>query len=251
MSATPEGCRSGRPPACRTRRGTLTAARVVALKRVFDTRRTAPGAIADAVAAVVQRGGTVIFPTDTVYGIGCDPMQPDAVESIFALKGRARTKPLSLHVASVAELFEYAGGNAFAARAAEAFLPGPLTLIVRRPSFVDARVTAGFDTLGLRVPKHDLCRAILERCGPFAGTSANISGEPAFTGTGFATVLPSADVRVDDGPTPLCAESTIVDVSGERPRLIRAGAIALDLLEDVIGPIERPPPRPQTGESSS
>jgi L-threonylcarbamoyladenylate synthase len=220
------------------------------LTRVLDTHRSRPGAIADSVAAVVQRGGSVIFPTDTVYGIGCDPLQPDAVDKIFALKGRPRTKPLSLHIATVAELLEYASGNALAARAAEAFLPGSLTLIVRRPSFVDARVTAGSDTLGLRVPKHDVCRAILERCGPLAGTSANLSGEPAFTGIGSALDLPAADVRVDDGPTALRAESTIVDVSGERPRLVRAGAIALSLLEEALGPIERPRPRSQTGESS-
>lgn len=212
------------------------------LKRVFDTRRMRPSAIADSLAVVVQRGGTVIFPTDTVYGIGCDPLQPRAVDAIYALKNRARTKPLSLHIATVAELLEYVGENALAIRAAQAFLPGPLTLIVRRPSFVDARVTAGFDTLGLRVPRHEVCRAILERCGPLAGTSANLSGEPAFTGAGFATDLPIADARVDDGPTPLRAESTIVDVSGERPQLIRAGAIGLALLEDVLGPIDRPRP---------
>lgn len=220
------------------------------LRRVLDTRRTRPALIADAVAAVVHRGGTVIFPTDTVYGIGCDPLRPLAVEAIFSLKNRPRTKPLSLHLATVNELLEYAPENSRARRAAEAFLPGPLTLIVRRPGFVDARVTAGFDTLGLRVPKHDVCRAILERCGPLAGTSANISGEPAFTGEGFATDLPVADVRVDDGPTPLRIESTIVDVSGARPRLIREGAIPIALLEEVLGPIDRPSIPRQTGDSS-
>ncbi|GAC1311029.1 MAG: hypothetical protein NVSMB21_19820 [Vulcanimicrobiaceae bacterium] len=214
----------------------------MALKRVLDTRRMRSSAIADAVAAEVRRGGTVIFPTDTVYGIGCDPMQPRAVDAIFALKGRARTKALSLHLASVAEFLEYVGTNALATRAAHAFLPGPLTLIVRRPSFVDARVTGGAETLGLRVPRHEVCRAILERSGPLAGTSANLSGEPAFTGAGLATHLPLADIRVDDGPTPLGAESTILDVSEMRPRLVRAGAIPLTLLEDVLGSIDRPLP---------
>lgn len=210
--------------------------------RVYDTRRTSVGAIADAVTGVVQRGGTVIFPTDTVYGIGCDPTQPRAVEAIFALKHRPRSKPLSLHFATVAELLEYTPTNAFAARAAQAFLPGPLTLIVRRPSFVDARVAAGLTTLGLRVPAHDIARAILERCGPLAGTSANLSGEPAFAGVAGvarATALPEADICVDDGPTPLGAESSIVDVSESPARLIRAGAIPTVLLEEVLGPIDR------------
>jgi len=211
-------------------------------KRVYDTRCSRPSTIADGVAAVVERGGTVIFPTDTVYGIGCDPMQPQAVDAIFALKGRSRTKPLSLHIATVAELLEYTAGNVLAERACESFLPGPLTLVVRRPSFVDARVTAGLETLGLRVPRHDVCRAILERSGPLAATSANISGEPAFTGAGFAVDLPSADLRVDDGPTPLRAESTVIDVSGKAPRLLRMGAIAVTLLEDALGPLERARP---------
>jgi L-threonylcarbamoyladenylate synthase len=210
------------------------------VKRVLDTRRLAPSAVAEIVAGVVQAGGTVIFPTDTVYGIGCDPMRASAVESIFALKNRPRTKPLSLHIASVAELLEYAPDNALARRAAEAFLPGPLTVIVRRPAHVPATVTAGLPSLGLRVPAHDLCRTILDRCGPLAATSANISGAPAYTGAGFATDLPAADVRVDDGPTPLGAESSIIDVTSDVPRLVREGAITIAMLESILGPIDRP-----------
>lgn len=197
------------------------------------------GAIADDVAAVVQRGGTVIFPTDTVYGIGCEPTRADAVEKVFALKARPRDKPLSLHVASVVELLEYAAGNALAARAAAAFLPGPLTLLVRRPAFVDPRVTSGRDTLGLRCPKHPLCSAILERCGPLAGTSANYSGLPAYTGTVTATSLPLVDIRVEDGPTPVGVESTIIDVSADDLRLVREGAISVAMLEQTLGSIAR------------
>ncbi|GAC1398492.1 MAG: hypothetical protein NVS2B8_14720 [Vulcanimicrobiaceae bacterium] len=218
------------------------------MKHVYDTRRSRPSVIADAVAAAIQRGGTAIFPTDTVYGIGCDPMRPSAVAAIFALKGRPLEKPLALHLGSVTELLEYAGGNALARIAAEAFLPGPLTLVVARPSFVDARVTAGLPMLGLRVPKHEIARVILERCGPLAGTSANLSGEPAYTGEGLARGLPAADIRVDDGPTPLRAESTIVDVSRARPRLIRLGAIGLETLEAVLGPIDRPDPTTARGD---
>ena len=171
-------------------------------------------------------------------------MRPSAVDAIFALKGRPRDKPLALHIGSISELLEYAGGNDLARVAAEAFLPGPLTLVVARPSFVDARVTAGLPTLGLRVPKHEVARVILERCGPLAGTSANFSGEPAYTGErfaceAFARDLPAADIRVDDGPTPLRAESTIVDVSSGKPRLIRLGAIGIASLEAVLGRIER------------
>jgi len=208
--------------------------------RTLDSKRLRAATIADAVATVVQRGGVVIFPTDTVYGIGCDPVRQDAVEKIFASKQRPRTKPLALHLASVDELLEYAPGNALARELARAFLPGALTVIVRRPAYVGAFVTAGLETVGLRVPDHALCRAVLERSGPLAGTSANVSGSPAFVGNGFVTDLPAADVRIDDGPTPLGVESTVIDVSGATARLVREGAIGVAILERVVGRVERP-----------
>jgi len=211
--------------------------------RVVEAKGGPAQVVAEMAARVVQRGGTVIFPTDTVYGIGCDPLTARAVARIFALKNRPAHKPLSLHLASVEELLEYAPGNAFARELADSFMPGPLTTIVRRPPHVERTVTAGADTLGLRVPKHALCRAILERCGPLAATSANLSGLPAYTGDSFATELPDADLFIDDGPTPLGAESTVVDVSGAVPRLVREGAISVVMLEHVLGRIELPDDR--------
>jgi len=219
------------------------------MTRTVDSKRLRPAAIADAVAVVVQRGGVVIFPTDTVYGIGCDPMRAESVERIFALKRRPRSKPLALHFGSVVELLEYAPGNAAAAALARAFMPGPLTLVVRRPSYVGTFVTAGLETVGLRVPKHGLCQKILERSGPLAATSANFSGHPAFVGNGLVTELPPADLRVDDGPTPLGVESTVVDVSNVADmadamsggaRLVREGAIGVGMLERVVGRVLRP-----------
>ncbi len=213
------------------------------LIRTVDATRLRPASVAEAVAKVVQRGGTVIFPTDTVYGIGCDPVRADSVNRIFDLKSRPRSKPLALHFGSVAELLEYAPGNALAAALADAYLPGPLTLVVRRPSHVGAFVTAGLPTVGLRAPKHALCATILERTGPLAATSANISGRPSFVGHGFATDLPAADLRVDDGPTPLGVESTVVDVSGtsgQDARLVREGAISVAMLEKIVGRVWRP-----------
>ncbi|MBD5653591.1 MAG: threonylcarbamoyl-AMP synthase [Candidatus Eremiobacteraeota bacterium] len=207
--------------------------------RTLDSRRFRAAAVADAVATVVLRGGVVIFPTDTVYGIGCDPMQAAAVERIFTLKNRSRTKPLSLHFSPTVAMLEYAPGPPLVAAAAGAFFPGPLTLIVRRPAFVSQDVTAGLPSVGLRVPKHELCRTILDRCGPLAATSANISGSPAFNGTGSHGELPAAELWIDDGPTPLGAESTIIDVTGKMPRLIREGAISVTMLEQVLGRIDR------------
>ncbi len=198
-----------------------------------------PAVLADAVAAVVQHGGTVIFPTDTVYGIGCDPLRREAVARIFAAKNRPAHKPLSLHFSTVEEMLEYAPGNPLAAAAAEAFLPGPLTIIVRRLPFVGEWVAAGLPTVGLRVPDHALCAAILERCGPLAATSANLSGSEAFTGANGALALPIADIRIDDGPTPVRVESTVVDVSELVPRVVREGAISVAKLEDAFGRVIR------------
>ncbi len=206
--------------------------------RTVHALYTTPPAVADAVAAVVGRGGTVIFPTDTVYGIGCDPTSAAAVARVFALKGRPGHKPLSLHVASVEEMLAYAAKNERARRLALAFLPGPLTVIVPRPPSVGRYVTAGMDTVGLRVPKHPLCTAILQRCGPLAATSANFSGQPAFAGT-VKEPLPQADLAIDDGATPVGVESTIVDVSMEDVRLVREGAISRAMLEQELDEVVR------------
>jgi L-threonylcarbamoyladenylate synthase len=203
----------------------------------LDARLVPPDEVAERVAGVVAAGGIAILPMDTVYGIGCTPASEAAVERIFAAKARPLTKPLSLHCGSVDELLAYAPGNELAARAAAHFLPGPLTLIVDRPATVAAFVTRGLATVGLRVPKHALTLAILQRSGPLAATSANLSGHPAFTGAEPVTNLPDADVFVDDGPTPLGAESTIIDVTGKRVRIVREGAIGRTMLEDVLGPI--------------
>ncbi len=208
--------------------------------RRLEARQGILGQLLDTVAEVVFGGGTVIFPTDTVYGIGCDPAQPEAVVRIFTLKNRPPNKPLALHFGSVAELLEYAPGNGLASLAARRFLPGPLTIVVRRLPFVDGLVSAGLPAIGLRVPDHTLARAILERCGPLAGTSANASGTPAFTGAN-AAVLPEADLLIDDGPTPLEAESTVIDLSDDEPRLVREGIITVAMLEQALGRAVRPP----------
>ena len=199
--------------------------------RRIDAADEDAGRIAARVAEVIEGGGTVIFPTDTVYGIGCDPAQPDAIARIFALKGRPAHKPLALHLGSVAEFLEYAGDNRLAALAARHLLPGPLTIVVRRPPFVDERVSAGLATVGLRVPDQSLCLALLERTGPLAATSANRSGTPAYLGDSGVEGLPAADLFVFDGPTPLRTESTIIDVSHDELRLVREGAISQAMLE--------------------
>ncbi len=181
----------------------------------------------------------MIFPTDTVYGIGCDPFRIDAIDKIYQAKQRPDHKPLSLHLATVAEFLEYVPANAIATFAARRLMPGPVTLIVRRPAFIYDDVSSGLTTLGFRVPEDPLCSALLDRVGPLAATSANASGERPYYGDEDVSALPEADLLVDNGPTQFRAESTVVDISGPAPRLLREGALSLDYVSERLGPVVR------------
>ncbi|MBV9277690.1 MAG: threonylcarbamoyl-AMP synthase [Candidatus Eremiobacteraeota bacterium] len=209
----------------------------------IDARREAPERVCNEVAAVIYGGGTVIFPTDTVYGIGCDPFRIDAIDKIYQAKQRPDHKPLSLHLASVTEFLEYVPGNAIANFAARRLMPGPVTLIVRRPAFIYDDVSSGLPTLGFRVPDDPLCAAILDRVGPLAATSANASGERPYYGDEGAGALPPADLVVENGPTRFRAESTVVDLSSATPRLVREGALSLEYLGERLGPVARQAPK--------
>lgn len=212
---------------------------------VIDAREESSSRVAEEAARVVFGGGLVVFPTDTVYGIGCDPYNARAVAKIFSSKRRPGTKALTLHLATVAEFLEYAKSNPTALLAAKRLMPGPVTIIVRRPTFIGEDVTAGLATLGFRVPDDPLCSAILDRCGPLAATSANISGERAYRGEGGAESLPEADLIVENGPTRFREESTVLDCSGPQPVLLREGVVKMSRLSEVLAPVG-PVLRPET-----
>jgi len=205
----------------------------------IDARTEGVEKVADEVAQVIYGGGTVIFPTDTVYGIGCDPFRTDAIDRIYGAKKRPDHKPLSIHLATVAEFLEYLEGNAMGTLAARRLMPGPVTIIVRRPAFIYGDVSSGLPTIGFRVPDDPLCSAILERVGPVAATSANTSGARPYYGAGDVETLPAADLLVENGPTKYGAESSVIDISGMQPRLLREGALSPEHLEQRIGPIVR------------
>ncbi|MDQ2872562.1 MAG: L-threonylcarbamoyladenylate synthase [Candidatus Eremiobacteraeota bacterium] len=206
---------------------------------VIDARSESVARVAEEVAQVTFGGGTVIFPTDTVYGIGCDPYDSRAIARIYGAKKRPDVKPLTLHLATVAEFLEYAKDNALALAAAKRLLPGGVTLIVRRPAFISEDVTSGLATLGFRVPDDPLCGAILERCGPLAATSANTSGEVPYRGGGDGSGLPPADLLVENGPTRSGAESSVIDLTGPQPRLLREGVVGHQRLTELLGPVVR------------
>lgn len=178
-------------------------------------------------AACVRSGGTLIFPTDTVYGIGCDPNDPKAVAAVFAAKRRPQDRPLSLHVARVDDALSFIEELPPIARVLiDRFWPGPLTIVVRRAPSAGAAAAFGASTIGLRCPNDDACRAILAATGPLAATSANISGEVAYDGRdGEEARLPDASLALLKGPTSLRRESTVIDCSAATTRILRPGAL--------------------------
>ncbi len=197
-------------------------------------------------------GGLVAFPTETVYGLGADALQPAAVERIFAAKGRPPNNPLIVHVADRAEALTVAATwPETAARLAERFWPGPLTLVLpRRPELPDV-VTAGGPTVAIRVPAHPLALALIRAAGiPVAAPSANRSSQVSPTRPEH--VLSGLDGRIDlllaAGPVSGGIESTVLDLTNDPPRLLRPGLVAPAEIEAIIGPITRPrrsPHRPR------
>jgi L-threonylcarbamoyladenylate synthase len=138
-------------------------------------------------------------------------------------------------LATVQEALEYVGASPFAVMAVRRTMPGPIALVVPRPAFIPERVTWGNDGLGLRVPDHPLATAILERCGPLAGTSASRGDDPPYWGDDDLLLLPDCDLAVLDGPTPQRARSTILDITRPQPRIIRNGVIPAEVLEEKLG----------------
>ena len=188
------------------------------------TPRQENNAITEA-AEILRRGGLVGIPTETVYGLGADGLNADAVRRIFEAKGRPQDNPLILHVASVDWLERYCENVPLAAYAlAEQFWPGPLTMILRRKPLVPLRTTGGLDTVGVRCPDHPVTLAIIEAAGvPIAAPSGNTSGRPSPTRAAhmIEDMSGKIDAIVDGGPCRVGVESTIIDLTVTPPRLLR------------------------------
>jgi L-threonylcarbamoyladenylate synthase len=197
-----------------------------------------PAAIAEA-AAVLRRGGLVAFPTETVYGLGADAFQPGAVARIFEVKARPSFDPLIVHVADVEALERVVQGTDPRVETLAAhFWPGPLTLVLPRRREVPDLVTAGLDTVGVRVPAHPGARALLVECGtPVAAPSANPFGYVSPTTAAHVAELlgSSVDVVLDGGPCDVGVESTIVSLVDDPPLLLRPGGVSLEDLERALG----------------
>ena len=207
----------------------------------METRILRPEEIETA-AGILRRGGLLGIPTETVYGLGADGLNPAAVAAVFAAKGRPQDNPLILHIPGADWLERYCADiPPQARRLAERFWPGPLTIILRRrPGVVPDVVTAGLDTVGMRCPGHPAARAVIAAAGvPVAAPSGNTSGRPSPTCA--AHMLEDMDGKIDGildgGPCAVGVESTIVDLTLDPPRLLRPGGVSLEQLEEVLGPV--------------
>ncbi|WP_144905139.1 L-threonylcarbamoyladenylate synthase [Halobellus captivus] len=192
-----------------------------------ETADSRLSAAIDEAAAAIERGEAVVYPTETVYGLGADATDPAAVERVFELKGRDRSKPLSLGVPSIDGALRYTRPTERACRFMRAFLPGPVTVVVERKPAVPDVLTAGGDRVGVRIPDHEVALALFERVAPtpVTATSANVSGSASVTDVSALdpTLRESVGAVVDAGPTP-GTESTVVDP--ERNVVHRRGAMA-------------------------
>lgn len=199
-------------------------------------------------AAWLRCGGLAAFPTETVYGLGADAENPSAVACVFAVKGRPAGHPLIVHIRNAAQLDRWAVGiPAVAWRLAKRFWPGPLTLILKRSARAPDIVTGGQDTVGLRVPDHPVALALLDAFGGgIAAPSANRFGRvsPTVAAHVCEELGEAVDCILDGGPCRIGIESTILDLSGARPRLLRPGAVAPEALAEILG---EPPAGPTPG----
>lgn len=194
---------------------------------------------------IIRNGGLVAFPTETVYGLGGDGLNPDSSRKIYAAKGRPSDNPLIIHIYRMEDLqvlVKEIPDNA--KKLAEAFWPGPLTMILPKADLVPKETTGGLDTVAVRMPSHKVALAFIEAAGGFvAAPSANLSGKPSPTLAKYVVedMDGRIDMIIDGGDIAIGLESTIVDLTGEVPMILRPGYITLDMLQDVLGEVKCDP----------
>ena len=197
-------------------------------------------------ALALKNGGLVAFPTETVYGLGADASNEKAVARIYEVKGRPQDHPLILHISSMNEITYWTEDvSDYAIALARSFWPGPMTLIFKRSDAAKDFVTGGQDTVGLRVPDHSLALELLQECKKIgvhaiAAPSANRFGHVSPTAAiavqeEIGTYLTADDLILDGGPAQVGLESTIIDCTGDAPRILRPGAISQSMIEEVTG----------------
>lgn len=188
--------------------------------------------------AILSRGGLVAFPTDTVYGLGAGMNIPEAIERVYRVKKRPRNMALPLLLADTSQIAKVAESvPPIAWLLVERFLPGALTLVLRKSSLVPNTITAGSANVAIRIPAHPVPVALVRGLGmPIVGTSANLSGQrsPLTAAEVYSQLGDEVEMIIDVGKCPVGKESTVVDVTGEKPIVIRQGAISIEELRRVF-----------------
>jgi L-threonylcarbamoyladenylate synthase len=196
-------------------------------------------------AAIIKDGGLVAFPTETVYGLGADALNADAVLSLFRAKNRPLDNPPIVHIEETADVYELSNLVTNKAKLLiNQFWPGPLTLVFERSQIVPEVTTAGLGTIAIRMPKHNVALSLIRESGrPIAAPSANLAGKPSPTSAKH--VLADLDGRIDaildGGPTRIGLESTVLDVSVDPPVLLRPGGVSFETLQKTIGEVHLHP----------
>jgi L-threonylcarbamoyladenylate synthase len=193
-------------------------------------------------ARIISNGGLIAFRTDTLYGLGADPLNPTAVAKIRELKGREENKPILLLISDMDQLDRFVGDQSgIFGLVAIGHWPAPLTLIGSARPELPTELTAGSNTIGVRLPDDENVRALTRACGgALTATSANVSGEPpARTAKEVEDYFPKGiDLIIDGGEVAVSEPSTVVDLSGSEPRLVREGAVSRDELAEILKPLE-------------
>lgn len=218
----------------------MMATKADATTKIFRVNPDQPEAdYIEEAARVLRDGGLVAFPTETVYGLGANIYHPESIKRIYQVKGRPGDNPLIVHLYSIEQVLEVAETIPDSFRIlADRFLPGPLTMILPKKQSVPAEVSAGLPTVAIRIPAHPVAFKLLaEAAIPVAAPSANLSGRPSPTlGSHVIDDLQGRiEVILDAGPTGVGVESTVLDLTGERPRILRPGGISLEMLREVLG----------------
>jgi L-threonylcarbamoyladenylate synthase len=181
-------------------------------------------------ARITANGKVIVYPTDTVYGLGCNPFRQNAVRRIFGIKGE-RTKPMPILASNVAEIEKIAYTKGIALRLAEKFWPGPLTMVLPKKPSLPSIVTYDLNSVAVRVPNHKVALELIRVSGGLLiGTSANKTGEkaPRTALEAAKQIGEEVDLIIDDGPTPIGASSTIIDLTQEKLKILRQGPIGIE-----------------------
>ncbi len=195
----------------------------------------------EAAAKILRDGGLVAFPTETVYGIGANALNQEAILKIYTAKGRPSDNPLIVHIANKQDVFLYAKEvSPLAERLMDNFWPGPLTLIFRKTALISPFITGGLETVAIRLPANEIARSIIHHSGyPIAAPSANRSGKPSPTRAKHVIedLEGRVDMIIDGGKAQIGLESTVLDVSGDTPIILRPGSITQEMIEKIVGPV--------------